>query len=206
MALIDFFKWSKECQKKPENVAGKGWKNVEKKRKVSYLLFLFVTDGIFRLLSFLQLFGKEFGKFDQTSPFDQCFIQLFQTLTVMKITLPGRNVWRSKAALAFKKSLMRLTLDKMYVYQARTNLLISHTLDKFSKPQWRAREKVRKWQKGWERVRESPALNGRLDSKAPTVKSEYRRPRADWIGMGMNFDLSPPKCRQRLEHLSLPHK
>ena len=144
MALIDFFQVVKGMSKKTENEAGKRVKMLKRQKKITFFFSVFVRDGIFRLLSFYNFLEKEFGKFDQTSPFNQCFIQLFQTLTAMKITWPDRNVWRSKAALAFKKSLMRLELDKMYVYQARTNLLISHTLDKFSKPQWRALEKVRK--------------------------------------------------------------
>ena len=69
-----------------------------------------------------------------------------------------------------------------------------------------ARESEKVTERMGESERESPAPNGSLDSKVPTVKSEYRRPKADWIGLGMSFDLSPPKCRQRLEHLSPPNK
>ena len=40
MALIDFFKWSKECQRKPKMKRKKG-KNVEKERKKTVTFFFF---------------------------------------------------------------------------------------------------------------------------------------------------------------------
>lgn len=84
-------------------------KNVEKERKKTVTFFFFSSVTVVSdFCLFYNFFEKEFGKFDQTSPFNQCFIQLFQTLTAMMITWPDRNVWRSKAALAFKESLMRL--------------------------------------------------------------------------------------------------
>ena len=62
MALIEFFKWSKECQRKPKMKRKKG-KNVEKERKKTVtFFFLFVSDGSFGLLSFLQLFRERIWK------------------------------------------------------------------------------------------------------------------------------------------------